>query len=43
MFIVFIDFVDPRYSKESYKAVEVLKEVAPKYSHVLGFFYVNNT
>jgi hypothetical protein len=25
------------------RAVEVLKEVAPKYSHILGFFYVNNT
>jgi hypothetical protein len=29
--------------KESFNAVQVLKQASPKYSHVLGFFYVNNT
>jgi hypothetical protein len=29
MFLCFVDFVDPRYSKPSYAAVEALKEVAP--------------
>ena len=43
MFLAFIDFVDPRWSSASHSAVQVLREVAPKYSHVLGFFYVNNT
>jgi len=43
MFLCFVDFVDPRYSKASYAAVESLKEVAPKYSHIIGFFHVNNT
>jgi hypothetical protein len=43
MFIAFVDFLDPRWNKESYNAVQVLKLAAPKYSHVLGFFYVNNT
>lgn len=43
MFIVFIDLQDPRYNKESYKAVQVIKEVAPKYSHLISFFHVNNT
>jgi hypothetical protein len=43
MFIAFVEFLDPRYQKESFKAVEVLKQVAPKYSHLVGFFHVNNT
>ncbi len=43
MFIAFVDFEDQKWSKDSYKAVQVLKEAAPKYSHILGFFYVNNT
>lgn len=43
MFLAFVDFEDPKWSKESYRAVEVLKEVSPKYSHLLGFYYVNNT
>jgi hypothetical protein len=43
MFLTFVDFEDPRYSRESYRAVEVMKEVAPKYSHLINFFYVNNT
>ncbi len=43
MFIAFIDFEDPKQGGECLRAVEVLKEVAPKYSHILGFFYVNNT
>ena len=43
MFLAFVDFEDERYQKESYKAVEVLREIAPKYSHLVSFFYVNNT
>lgn len=43
MFLAFVDFVDPKYSKDSFHAVEVLKEISPKYSHLVGFFYVNNT
>jgi hypothetical protein len=43
MFLAFVDFLDPRWQKDSYKAVQVLKEVAPKYSHVVSFFHVNNT
>lgn len=42
-FLVFVDFEDPRYAKACDKAVEVIKKVAPKYSHFMGFFYVNNT
>ena len=43
MFLVFVDFDDNRYSKKSAQAMEVIKEIAPKYSHVLGFLQVNNT
>lgn len=43
MFIAFVDLADPRYSEDSYNALEVLKEVAPKYSHLVQFFHVNNT
>ncbi len=43
MFIAFVDFKDPRYAKDSFKVIEILKEVAPKYSHLVGFFHVNNT
>ena len=43
MFLAFVDFEDPQYEKACYRAVEVLKEVAPKFSHFLGFFYANNT
>ena len=43
MFLAFVDFEDERYQKDSYKAVEVLREIAPKYSHLVSFFYVNNT
>lgn len=43
MFLTFVDFEDQRYSKECYRAVEVIKQVAPKFSHIMGFLYVNNT
>ena len=43
MFVLFVDFNDPRYRAECYRALEVLKEAAPKYSHLIGFFQVNNT
>lgn len=43
MFLTFVDFENQQYSSSCYQALEVLKEVAPKYSHILGFFYVNNT
>lgn len=43
MFLAFVNFDDERYAKDSYKAVEVLKEIAPKYNHLVSFFYVNNT
>lgn len=43
MFIAFVDLVDPRYQKDSFHCVEVLREVAPKYSHLVQFFHVNNT
>lgn len=42
-FYVFVDFENPKYAKASAKAVEVIKQVAPKFSHVIGFFHVNNT
>lgn len=42
-FLAFVDFEDPRYSKASFQAVEVLREIAPKYSHIVNFFHVNNT
>lgn len=42
-FFLFVDFNDPKYSKQCYKAVEVLKEVAPKFMHLMGFFYVHNS
>jgi hypothetical protein len=43
MFLVFVDFEDKRYANKSYNAVEVIKEIAPKYMHLMGFFYVNNS
>ncbi|CDW89510.1 UNKNOWN [Stylonychia lemnae] len=43
MFLTFVDFEDQRYSKACYKAVEVMRQVAPKFSHIMGFLYVNNT
>src|SRR4051794_31643161 len=43
MFLTFVDFEDPKYGKACIKAVEVVKQVAPKFSHIMGFFYVNNT
>ncbi len=42
MFLIFVDFEDSRYSKASYKALEVIKQVAEKFGHVLGFMYVSN-
>lgn len=43
MFLAFVNFDDERYAKDSYNAVEVLREIAPKYIHLVSFFYVNNT
>lgn len=43
MFLTFVDFDDPKYSKASHEAVEVVKLVAPKFSSYFGFMYVNNT
>ena len=43
MFLTFVDFEDQRYAKACYKAVEVMRQVAPKFSHIMGFLYVNNT
>lgn len=43
MFLLFVDFNDNRYAKDCYRAVEILREIAPKYQHLMGFFYVNNT
>lgn len=42
-FYVFVDFENPKQAKACAKAVEVIKQVAPKFSHVIGFFQVNNT
>ena len=42
-FYIFVDYQDPRYAEDSARAVEVMKLVAPKFSHVMGFFQVNNT
>mmetsp|Transcript_4711 Transcript_4711/g.4394 ORF Transcript_4711/g.4394 Transcript_4711/m.4394 type:complete len:149 (+) Transcript_4711:879-1325(+) len=43
MFLTFVDFDDKRYAKASYKAVEVMKQVAPKFGHLMGLMYCNNT
>lgn len=43
MFLTFVDFENKKVSKDCYKALEVIKEIAPKYSHLIGFYYVNNT
>lgn len=43
MFLTFVDFDNPQYAKASYEAVEVIKQVAPKFSPYFGFMYVNNT
>lgn len=43
MFLTFVDFEDPKYSKACYEAVEVIKQVAPKFSPFVGLLYVNNT
>lgn len=43
MFLCFVDFNDPKWAKKSYHAVSVLEEIAPKYRHLIGIYYVNNT
>jgi hypothetical protein len=43
MFLTFVDFDDKRYAKKSYQAVEAVKQIAPKFSHIFGLMYVNNT
>jgi hypothetical protein len=42
MFLIFVDFEDSRYSKASYKALEVINQVSEKFGHVLGFMYVTD-
>lgn len=43
MFLTFVDFDNPKYSKQSHRAVDIVKQVAPKFSKYFGFMYVNNT
>ena len=42
MFITFVDFEDKKIAKQCYEAVEVMKEIAPKFSKYFGFFYADN-
>jgi len=43
MLILIVDFDDAKIAKKSHKAIEIAREVSPKYSHFIGFYYVNNT
>lgn len=42
MFVAFVDLESKNYAEASQDAIEVLKQIQPRYGHLFGFFYAEN-
>ena len=42
MFVTFVDYNDPQYSKACFKAVQEITKVAEKFKNYFGFFVADN-